>query len=121
MSAPPIDSLEWLTDAQVLEEWRAIERAGRELEAREVLLIAQVDRRGLAFEAGCKNLVDFARALLRIGARDAAGRVRLAAAVGSRRTLTGDPVEAAHPLTAAALASGSLSARAAATVVDTVD
>ena len=104
MSAPTIDSLESLTDAQVLEEWRAIERTRRELEAREVLLIAQVDQRGLAFDAGCKNVVDFARALLRIGARDAAGRVRLAASVGPRRTLTGDPVEAAHPLTAAALA-----------------
>ncbi len=42
----------------------------------------------------------------RIGARDAAGRVRLAAAVTPRRTLTGETVEAQHPQTAAALAEG---------------
>ena len=44
------------------------------------------------------------RDALHIGARDAAGRVRLAAAVTPRRTLTGELVEAAHPQTAAALA-----------------
>ncbi len=61
------------------------------------------------------------RQVLRIGARDAAGRVRLAAAVTPRRTLTGEPVEAAHPQTAAALAEGAISTRHAITVVATAD
>ena len=47
--------------------------------------------------------------------------MRLALAVTPRRTLTGEPVEAAHPQTAAALADGSISTRAAATVVAMTD
>ena len=70
---------------------------------------------------GAKNTVDLLRHALTIGARDAAGRVKLAAAVCERRSLTGVPVEPAHPQTAAALAVGSISTRAAGTIVATVD
>jgi hypothetical protein len=47
--------------------------------------------------------------------------VKLAAAVSQRRSLTGVPVEPAHPQTATALQSAAISTRAAATIVATVD
>ena len=47
--------------------------------------------------------------------------MKLATAVSGRTTLTGEPVEPAHPQTAAALAAGTISTRAAGTVVATVD
>jgi hypothetical protein len=84
-------------------------------------VIAKLEARQVAFELGAKNTVDLLRHALTIGARDAAGRVKLAAAVCERRSLTGVPVEPAHPQTAAALAEGSISVRAAATIVATVD
>ena len=87
----------------------------------ELGLIAQVEAEGLAYDLGAKNTAVLLRDALHIGARDAAGRVRLAAAVTPRRTLTGELVEAAHPQTAAALATGSISTRHAATVVAMTD
>ncbi len=84
-------------------------------------LIAQVEAEGLAFDLGAKNTAVLLRDALKIGGRDAAGRVRLAAAVTPRRTLTGETVEAQHPQTAAALAEGAISTRAAATVVAMTD
>ena len=70
MSAPPVEQL---TDDQVLQRWRQIETDRRRLEREEAALIGQVRIRGLAFSHGCKDEVDFARHLLTIGARDAAG------------------------------------------------
>jgi hypothetical protein len=61
------------------------------------------------------------RDALKIGANDAAGRVKLALAVTPPRLITGELVEPQHPKTAAALAEGLISARAAATVVRMTD
>ena len=44
----------------------------------ELGLIAQVEAEGLAYELGAKNTAVLLREALHIGARDAAGRVRLA-------------------------------------------
>ncbi len=81
--------------------WRPLKQA---IEVEQLGLIAQVEAEGLAHDLGAKSTAVLLRQVLRIGARDAAGRVRLAAAVTPRRTLTGELVEAAHPQTAAALA-----------------
>jgi len=106
-----------LTGAAVLARLREIQQQKQALDVEELALIARAEAEGLAYELGAKNTAVLLRDLLHISARDAAGRVKLAAAVTPRRTLTGEPVEAAHPQTAAALADGSISTRHAATVV----
>jgi hypothetical protein len=121
MSAPPIESLDSLSDAQVLDGLRTIERDRRELEQREAALLGQVRTRSLAFVHGCKNDVDFLRHLLTIGACDAAGRVKLAVAVNPRRSPVGELLPAEHVEVAAAFTAGAISAGAALTIAHTVD
>ena len=47
MSATSVELFDSLTDAQILDEWRGIEAARRELEQRECAVIAQVSTRSL--------------------------------------------------------------------------
>ena len=63
--------------------------APHEAEVRLVALVDQVARRGLAQAYGCKNAVQLLRQVFKLGAGEAAAKVRLAAAVSPRRTLTG--------------------------------
>ena len=110
-----------MTGTAVLDRLREIRRQKQALDVEELALIAQVEAECLAYDLGAKNTAVLLRQVLNIGARDAAGRVRLAAAVMPRRTLIGEPVEPAHPQTAAALADGAISTRHAATVVAMTD
>ncbi len=110
-----------LTGTAVLDRLRELEGRKKAIEVEQLGLIAQVEADGLAYDLGAKSTAVLLRDALHIGARDAAGRVRLAAAVTPRRTLTGELVEAAHPQTAAALAAGVISTRHAATVVAMTD
>lgn len=121
MSDAAFDELDALPDAAVVERWRALERQRREVEFAEALVIAQVERRGIHGAHGCKSVLDFARFLLNIGAREAAGRIRLSRAVAPLRTITGVPQPPVHPTVAAALESGSISGRAAVVIAKTVD
>ena len=92
-----------MSGAELLDVLREQERVKHEAELVGLAVIAQLEARQVAFELGAKNTVDLLRHALTIGARDAAGRVKLAAAVCERRSLTGVPVEPAHPQTAAAV------------------
>ena len=115
------ESLESLTDAQVLARMHELVRVQHEAEVRLVELVEQVHRRGLAQMHGCKNEVQFLRQAFRWSAGDAAARVRLAAAVLPRRMLTGELAPPLHAETAAAFVAGEVSARAADIVTKTVD
>src|ERR1700761_6906779 len=121
MSASVSGSLDSLTNAQVLDRLRGIERHRRELEVEEAGLVGQVRTRGLAFVHGCKDDVAFLRHLLNIGAGDAAARVKLAAAVNPRRSYAGEVLPAEHPAGAAAFGAGAISGGAAVTIARTVD
>ncbi|HEY8301609.1 MAG TPA: DUF222 domain-containing protein [Jatrophihabitans sp.] len=115
------DSLELLTDAQVVEGMRAELRVQHEAEVRLIGLVDQVAGRGLAQVHGCKSAVQFLRQLLKVSAGEAAAKLRLAAAISPRRTLTGELLPPAHPDTAAAFTAGVVSSRAADIVTRTVD
>src|ERR1700755_1358226 len=121
MSAAVSGSLDSLTDAQVLDRLRAIERHRRELEVEEAGLVGQVRTRGVAFVHGCKDDVAFLRHLLTIGAGDAAARVKLATAVNPQRSYAGEVLPAEHPEIAEAFGAGAISAAAAVTIAKTVD
>ena len=110
-----------LTGTAVLDRLREIQRQKQVLDVEELGLIAQVERERLAHDLGAKNTTVLLRDALKIGANDAAGRVKLALAITPPRLITGELVEPQHPQTAQALADGSISTRAAATVVKMTD
>ena len=84
-------------------------------------LIAELDGRGVAAELGCASTAVLVSERLRIGRREAAGLVRLAADLGRRRAITGETLEARFPQIAAALADGAISERHVAVITATVD
>ena len=110
-----------LTGTAVLDRLREIQRQKQVLDVEELGLIARVERQRLAHDLGAKSTMVLLRDALKIGANDAAGRVKLALAITPPRLITGELVEPQHPQTAQALADGFISARAAATVVRMTD
>jgi hypothetical protein len=92
-----------LTGTALLDRLREIQRQKQALEVEELGLIAQVEAENLAYDLGARTSAVLLRDLLHISARDAAGRVKLAAAVMPRRLLTGELVEPRHSQTAQAL------------------
>ena len=67
-------------------------------------VVAELEARGTAAEVGCASTAVLLSERLRIGRREAAGRVRLAAELGPRRALTGESLPARFPQVAAAVA-----------------
>jgi hypothetical protein len=65
-------------------------------------LIAELDGRGVAGELGYASTGVLLAERLRIGRREAAGRVRLASDLGLRRAVTGETLEPRFPHVAAA-------------------
>jgi len=84
-------------------------------------LIAELDGRGVAGELGYPSTGVLLAERLRIGRREAAGRVRVASDLGLRRAVTGETLEPRFPHVAAALAEGTISARHATVITATVD
>ena len=69
---------------------------------------AALMNRTTAHEIGAKNWPDVLVTRMRLSAREASGRVRHAETLAPRRSITGDMLEPALPLCAAALAEGSI-------------
>src|SRR5690349_10609716 len=72
-------------------------------------LIAELHARGTAGELGYSSNAVLLSERLRIGRREAAGRVRLAADLAPRRAMSGEQLEPRFPLVAWALADGKIS------------
>jgi hypothetical protein len=109
------------TDAEVIDALRRLEVLRRKAEPVDQALIAEVDRRAVAFTNGCRNTAAFVRHLLTIAPGEAAGRVSAARTLGPRRGLTGELLEPLFPAVAAAQTAGEISARHAAVIVQTVE
>ena len=110
-----------LSGEELLEALDALEADARRRVGVACALIAELEARGTAGELGCPSAAVLLSERLRIGQREAAARVRLAADLASRRTLSGEQLPPRYPVVAAALADGSLSARHAAIICATVD
>ena len=100
---------------------RSVEVQMRRLAAVDHRLVAEIDARGVGHEIGACSTVDLLRQVLRVSAREAAGRVRAAADLGPRRTLTGDPLPPLFADVAAAQTAGTISAAHARVISSTVD
>ena len=83
-------------------------------------LIAELHARGTAGELGYSSTAVLLSERLRIGRREAAGRVRLAADLAPRRAMSGEQLEPRCPLVAWALIDGKISPRHAAIICASV-
>ena len=106
---------------ELLELLTVLETDVRQRAAVGFALVAEVEARGIAAELGCSSTAVLMSERLRIGRREAAGRVRLAAELGPRRALSGPPSPAKFPLVAAAVAEGAICDRHAALICRTID
>ena len=106
---------------QLLELAAASETDTRQRASVQHAVVAELDARGVAGELGCASTAVLLSERLRIGRREATGRVRLAAELGPRRALSGERLPARFPQVAAAVAQGAISGRHAALICRTVD
>jgi hypothetical protein len=117
-----LQAVDWaeLSEADLLEQARELERLRRRLPAVEHALVREIDARGLPAAHHVRTLGQFLRMLLRLDPREAHGRVQAARAFGRRRSLAGEPLPAEYEHVAAAQDAGELSERHAALIVKTI-
>lgn len=100
---------------------RAVETQRRRLPVADHRIVAELDSRSVAFELGCASTAALLRAALRLAPADAKARVRAAADLGSRRTVSGEALAPLFACVAAAQAEGAISAQHATVIVDAID
>jgi hypothetical protein len=110
-----------LSRDQLLELLASLETDTRRRAAVTHALVSELDARGVAAEVGCASTAVLLSERLRIGRREAAGRVRLAAELAPRRALSGERLPARFPLVADAVADGAICGRQAALICRTID
>jgi Domain of unknown function (DUF222) len=109
-----------LSGDQLLELAAASETDTRQRASVQHAVVAELEARGVAAELGCSSTAVVLSERLRIGRREAAGRVRLAAELGPRRALSGERLPARFPEVASAVAEGAISDRHAALICRTI-
>jgi hypothetical protein len=114
------EDLTGLSDEEVLDYARQLERTRRLLPSLDHRFIGEAERRGLP-AASCVKIVPFLRGLLRLDPREASARVKAARAAAPRRALTGEPLAATFPQVAAAQEAGEISDRHARIIVKTIE
>jgi hypothetical protein len=97
-----------------------VQSAVNAVQARMLRLVAEVDARGLAGERGYKDTEDLLRSAQLVTRREAGIRVRAARDAVRRRSLTGEPLAAALPEVAAAVAKAEISLEHVAVIQETV-
>src|SRR5690349_24783645 len=110
--------LDWATLGrdELLELMSLLEIDARRRAAVGYAVVAELEARGIGAELGCSSTAVLLSERLRIGRREAAGRVRLAVELGHRRAMSGQPLPAKFPLVAAAVAQGAIGDRHAALI-----
>ena len=101
---------------ELLDLARGLETQRRRLPVADHTLIGELDARAVAGELACASTAALLMQLLRITPGEAKARVRAAADLGARRTLTGDLLPPVLPAVAAAQAEGAISDRHAAVI-----
>jgi hypothetical protein len=110
-----------LSEEDLLEYWRELERARRRLPTLDHALVLEAEARGLPESHQVRSSGQLLRRLLRLDPGEAAGRVRAAQAAGVRRAMTGQPLPPAYPVVAAAQAEGLISERHARVITETIE
>ncbi|MGH3913369.1 MAG: DUF222 domain-containing protein [Pseudonocardiaceae bacterium] len=101
-------SVRGLGDEGIVQALRELEELSRRTQSVLLDVVAEADSRGIAVERGFGSTARLLVGMLRLSAAEARIRVEHAAAVGIRRTLTGEVLPPRLPETAAALAAGEI-------------
>lgn len=113
-------SFSGLADDDVLEVLRLAERARRQLEALDHLLVAEVESRNLPGRYVLRGSKQLLSGLLNLSPAESGTRVRQARELGPRTSLTGERLAPLLPATAAARADGAITARQADVIIATM-
>ncbi|MDQ2838833.1 MAG: HNH endonuclease [Actinomycetota bacterium] len=104
-------SLAGLSEAELLDVVRVMERARRKVEAFDHAAVAELEARNLPGRYVVRGSRQFLARLLKLSPGEASSRVRQAHELGPRVTLTGDRLEPLLPLTAEARVAGAITAK----------
>jgi Domain of unknown function (DUF222) len=110
-------SLSGLADEDLLEVVRLAERARRQLEALDHVLIAELEARNLPGRLVLRGPAQLLSGLLNLSPAESSARVRQARELGPRSTLTGDRLPPLLPATATARADGAITAQHAQVII----
>ena len=105
----------------LVEMFQKLETVSRIRESVQHRVVAEIDSRGIAFDRGSPSVPHFLRTLVAITPPDAKRRYAAAMALAPRRTLSGEPLPPIYARTAAAHASGAISADHARLIVATIE
>jgi hypothetical protein len=109
-----------LADEELLKVVRLAERARRQVEALDAVLIAELEARNLPGRLVLRGPAQLLSGLLNLSAAESSARVRHARELGPRSTLTGDKLPPLLPATAAARAEGAITAKHAEVIIQTM-
>jgi hypothetical protein len=109
-----------LSDADLLAEVRELGVLRRRPATADHVLVAELDRRGLAAILAMRNRSALLQGLLRLSPGEAGRRVESARACGPRQALTGETLEPQLPTVAAAQAEGAVSVEHAHVILKTL-
>nr|MDQ2957487.1 HNH endonuclease [Actinomycetota bacterium] len=104
-------SLAGLSEDELLDVVRVMERARRKVEAFDHAAIAELEARNLPGRYVVRGSRQFLAGLLNLSPAEASSRVRQAHELGPRVTVTGDRLEPLLPLTAQARAEGAITGK----------
>ena len=117
------------SDDELLANLGALEALGRLVDAHRAACAGEVAERSrvelgdqrLSTRMGCRSAVELVERVTQVSAFEARRRIALGSATRVRSGFTGEPIEAAFPHVAAALAAGELGADAAGTIIRELD
>jgi hypothetical protein len=109
-----------LSDDDVLEVLRLAERARRQLEALDHVLIAELEARNLPGRYVLRGSKQLLSGLLTLSPSESGTRVRHAHELGPRTGLTGERLPPLLPITAAARADGAITSRQAEVIIQSM-
>ncbi|KAA0018403.1 HNH endonuclease signature motif containing protein [Antrihabitans cavernicola] len=98
-----------LTDDDIAEAMRIVERVNRKLAAVSTRLIVQATERSMPRHAGCTSIASYLQDVLRLSRSDATARVTAAKKLGTWHDIGGHPIPVDLPATSAAQQSGDIS------------
>jgi hypothetical protein len=123
------DEASGCSDDELLATMGAVEALGRVVDARRVALAGEVAERSrvelgdqrLSTRRGCRSAAELLERVTQVSGAEARRRIALGSATRARSGFTGEPIEAAFPHVAAALAGGDLGTDAAGTIIRELD
>src|SRR6185437_13448133 len=116
-----IEQLATVSDTELLAELVELETELSRVQYRQLSVLAELNARNVPGQLGLRRLADLIAAQVRCTRTEARKRAQAVERFGSRRALTGEPLEPVYPAVASAFADGGIGPAHAAAIADTVE